>query len=47
VLAAGLGLTAPMVVAVVLALAGLAIFLVALALERRGVHDACDAISPR
>jgi DHA1 family inner membrane transport protein len=37
VLAAGLGLTAPMVVAVGLALAGLAIFLAALALERRGV----------
>jgi MFS transporter, DHA1 family, inner membrane transport protein len=35
VLAAGLGLTAPMVVAVGLALAGLGIFLVALALERR------------
>ena len=36
VLAAGLGLTAPMVVAVAFALAGLAIFVVALALERRG-----------
>ncbi len=36
VLAAGLGLTAPMVVAVALTLAGLAIFLIALALERRG-----------
>jgi DHA1 family inner membrane transport protein len=36
VLAAGLGLTAPMVVAVGLSLAGLVIFLVALALEHRG-----------
>jgi DHA1 family inner membrane transport protein len=36
VLAAGLGLTAPMVVAVGLALAGLAIFIVSLAVERRG-----------
>jgi DHA1 family inner membrane transport protein len=35
VLAAGLGLTAPMVVAVALALAGMAIFLVSLTLERR------------
>lgn len=35
VLAAGLGLTAPMVVAVGLSLAGLVIFLAALALERR------------
>jgi DHA1 family inner membrane transport protein len=35
VLAAGLGLTAPMVVAVALSLAGLAIFMVSLALERR------------
>lgn len=39
VLAAGFGLTAPMVVAVALALAGLAIFLVALALDR---HRAVD-----
>ena len=38
VLAAGLGLTAPMVVAVGLALAGLAIFVVALALERRSLR---------
>ena len=38
VLAAGLGLTAPMVVAVGLALAGMAIFIVSLALERRGVR---------
>ncbi|WP_445152789.1 MFS transporter [Baekduia sp. Peel2402] len=38
VLAAGLGLTAPMVVAVGLALAGLAIFIVSLALERRTVR---------
>jgi len=37
VLAAGLGFTAPMVVAVGLSLAGLVIFLGALALERRGV----------
>lgn len=36
VLAAGLGLTAPMVVAVGLSLAGLVIFLASLALERRG-----------
>ncbi|HET6506446.1 MAG TPA: MFS transporter [Baekduia sp.] len=35
VLAAGLGLTAPMVVAVALALAGMVIFMVSLALERR------------
>jgi DHA1 family inner membrane transport protein len=42
VLAAGLGLTAPMVVAVGLALGGLAIFLVALALERRAA-----AVTPR
>jgi MFS transporter, DHA1 family, inner membrane transport protein len=35
VLAAGLGLTAPMVVAVVLSLAGMGIFLASLALERR------------
>jgi DHA1 family inner membrane transport protein len=47
VLAAGLGLTAPMVVAVALALAGLAIFLVALALERRDAPDAQGAVTPR
>ena len=35
-LAAGLGLTAPMWVAVGLTLAGLAIFMVSLAVERRG-----------
>lgn len=38
VLAAGFGLTAPMVVAVGLALAGMVIFLASLALERRGVR---------
>jgi DHA1 family inner membrane transport protein len=37
VLAAGLGLTAPMVLAVGLSIAGLGIFLTALTLERRGV----------
>jgi DHA1 family inner membrane transport protein len=37
VLAAGLGLSAPMVVAVALSLAGLAIYLAALGLERRGI----------
>jgi DHA1 family inner membrane transport protein len=38
VLAAGLGLAAPMVVAVGLALAGLAIYVASLALEQRGRH---------
>jgi DHA1 family inner membrane transport protein len=42
VLAAGLGLTAPMVVAVGLALGGLAIFLVALAVERRTTASAAS-----
>ena len=45
VLAAGLGLTAPMLVAVGLTLAGMAIFLMALALERRG-YTAPAARSP-
>jgi len=40
VLAAGLGLTAPMVVAVALSLAGLAIFLASLWLERYGTPHA-------
>ncbi|HWI72804.1 MAG TPA: MFS transporter [Baekduia sp.] len=43
VLAAGLGLTAPMVVAVGLALSGLAIFIISLAIERRtAAHGAAD-----